>query len=31
MQTDIITDVVLILSVLLFGYLVITLLFPEKF
>ena len=31
MQTDIITAVALILSVLLFGYLVITLLFPEKF
>ncbi|MGA3160595.1 MAG: K(+)-transporting ATPase subunit F [Terracidiphilus sp.] len=31
MQTDIITAVVLILSVLLFGYLTITLLFPEKF
>jgi K+-transporting ATPase KdpF subunit len=31
MQTDIITVVALILSVLLFGYLVLTLLFPEKF
>jgi K+-transporting ATPase KdpF subunit len=31
MQTDVITAVVLILSVLLFGYLTITLLFPEKF
>jgi K+-transporting ATPase KdpF subunit len=31
MQTDIITVVVLVLSVLLFGYLTITLLFPEKF
>jgi K+-transporting ATPase KdpF subunit len=31
MQIDIITAVALILSVLLFGYLVITLLFPEKF
>jgi K+-transporting ATPase KdpF subunit len=31
MQTDVITAVSLILSVLLFGYLVITLLFPEKF
>jgi K+-transporting ATPase KdpF subunit len=31
MQTDIITAVALILSVLLFGYLTITLLFPEKF
>jgi K+-transporting ATPase KdpF subunit len=31
MQTDVITVVALILSVLLFGYLTITLLFPEKF
>ncbi|HEY1208799.1 MAG TPA: K(+)-transporting ATPase subunit F [Terracidiphilus sp.] len=31
MQTDIITVVALILSVLLFAYLTITLLFPEKF
>ncbi len=31
MQTDIITLVALILSVLLFGYLVLSLLFPEKF
>ncbi|MGD0680696.1 MAG: potassium-transporting ATPase subunit F [Terracidiphilus sp.] len=31
MQTDIITMAVLILSILLFGYLTITLLFPEKF
>jgi K+-transporting ATPase KdpF subunit len=31
MQIAIITVVVLILSVLLFGYLTITLLFPEKF
>ena len=31
MQTDIITAVVLVLSILLFGYLTITLLFPEKF
>jgi K+-transporting ATPase KdpF subunit len=31
MQTDIITVDALILSVLLFGYLTITLLFPEKF
>jgi K+-transporting ATPase KdpF subunit len=31
MQTDIITAVTLILSILLFGYLTITLLFPEKF
>jgi K+-transporting ATPase KdpF subunit len=31
MQTDIITAVALILSVLLFAYLTITLLFPEKF
>jgi K+-transporting ATPase KdpF subunit len=31
MQTGIITVVALILSVLLFGYLTITLLFPEKF
>jgi K+-transporting ATPase KdpF subunit len=28
---DIITGIALILSVLLFGYLVTTLLFPEKF
>ncbi len=31
MQTDFISAVALILSVLLFGYLVLTLLFPEKF
>ena len=31
MQTDIITVVALVLSVVLFGYLTITLLFPEKF
>jgi K+-transporting ATPase KdpF subunit len=31
MQTDIITVVALVLSVLLLGYLTITLLFPEKF
>jgi K+-transporting ATPase KdpF subunit len=31
MQTDIITAVALVLSILLFGYLTITLLFPEKF
>jgi K+-transporting ATPase KdpF subunit len=31
MQTDIITVVALILSVLLLGYLTLTLLFPEKF
>jgi K+-transporting ATPase KdpF subunit len=31
MQTDIITVVALILSVLMFAYLTITLLFPEKF
>jgi K+-transporting ATPase KdpF subunit len=31
MQTEIITVVALVLSVLLFGYLTITLLFPEKF
>ena len=31
MQTEIITVVALILSVLLFAYLTITLLFPEKF
>jgi K+-transporting ATPase KdpF subunit len=31
MQTDIITAVALILSILLFAYLTITLLFPEKF
>jgi K+-transporting ATPase KdpF subunit len=31
MQIDIITVVALILSVLLLGYLTLTLLFPEKF
>ncbi|MGO9777502.1 MAG: K(+)-transporting ATPase subunit F [Terracidiphilus sp.] len=31
MQTDLITAIALILSVLLFAYLTITLLFPEKF
>jgi K+-transporting ATPase KdpF subunit len=31
MQADIITVVALILSILLFAYLTITLLFPEKF
>ena len=31
MQTDIITAVALILSILLFAYLTVTLLFPEKF
>jgi K+-transporting ATPase KdpF subunit len=31
MQTDIITVVALVLSVLLLGYLTLTLLFPEKF
>jgi K+-transporting ATPase KdpF subunit len=31
MQTDITTAVALALSVLLLGYLVLTLLFPEKF
>ncbi len=31
MQTGIITVVSLVLSVLLFGYLIITLLYPEKF
>ena len=31
MHTDIITFVALILSVLLLGYLTLTLLFPEKF
>jgi K+-transporting ATPase KdpF subunit len=31
MQIDIITVVALVLSVVLFGYLTITLLFPEKF
>ncbi len=31
MQIDITTVVVLVLSVLLLGYLVLTLLFPEKF
>jgi K+-transporting ATPase KdpF subunit len=31
MQTDIMTVVALVLSVLLLGYLTLTLLFPEKF
>jgi K+-transporting ATPase KdpF subunit len=31
MHIDVITVVALILSVLLFGYLAVTLLFPEKF
>jgi len=31
MQMDVITGVALILSALLLGYLVLTLLFPEKF
>jgi len=31
MHTDIVTIVALILSVLLLGYLTLTLLFPEKF
>lgn len=31
MQTDIITVVALVLSVLLLAYLTLTLLFPEKF
>jgi len=31
MQTDIVTVVALILSLLLLGYLTLTLLFPEKF
>jgi K+-transporting ATPase KdpF subunit len=31
MQVDIITVVALVLSVLLLGYLTLTLLFPEKF
>ncbi len=31
MHTDVITVIALILSVLLLGYLVLTLLFPEKF
>jgi K+-transporting ATPase KdpF subunit len=31
MNTDIVTIVALILSVLLLGYLTLTLLFPEKF
>jgi len=31
MHTDVITVVALILSVLLLGYLTLTLLFPEKF
>jgi K+-transporting ATPase KdpF subunit len=31
MHTDIITVIALILSILLLGYLALTLLFPEKF
>ncbi len=31
MHTDVITGIALILSVLLLGYLILTLLFPEKF
>jgi K+-transporting ATPase KdpF subunit len=31
MQIDFITATTLILSILLFGYLTVTLLFPEKF
>jgi K+-transporting ATPase KdpF subunit len=31
MQADFITVVALILAILLFGYLALTLLFPEKF
>ncbi len=31
MQVDVITIVALVFSVLLLGYLVLTLLFPEKF
>ena len=31
MQTDIMTVVALVLSVLLLGYLTLTLIFPEKF
>ena len=31
MQTDPITLIALVLSILLFGYLTVTLLFPEKF
>ncbi|MGA3082346.1 MAG: potassium-transporting ATPase subunit F [Terracidiphilus sp.] len=31
MQTDTITVIALVLSVLLLGYLTITMLFPEKF
>lgn len=31
MQTDIVAVVALVLSVLLLGYLTLTLLFPEKF
>jgi K+-transporting ATPase KdpF subunit len=31
MHIDLITVVALILSILLFGYLAVTLLFPEKF
>jgi K+-transporting ATPase KdpF subunit len=31
MHFDIVTAVALVLSILLFGYLTVTLLFPEKF
>jgi K+-transporting ATPase KdpF subunit len=31
MHIDVVTVVALILSILLFGYLAVTLLFPEKF
>ena len=31
MQIDLVTGIVLVLSVLLLGYLTLTLLFPEKF
>jgi K+-transporting ATPase KdpF subunit len=31
MQIDIVTLAALVLSILLFGYLTVTLLFPEKF
>jgi K+-transporting ATPase KdpF subunit len=31
MQIDVITAIALILSILLLGYLVVTLIFPEKF
>ena len=31
MQTDVVTVIALVLSILLLGYLTLTLLFPEKF